>query len=176
MERPTGIPVTGILTESVHLNALFRPDYAQSAGDPDAAAQVFPLTAAKYVPRVLVVDEERLVRWSLGEMLTGAGYQVVDAQNGREARAAVADMEHPLDVMLVDPKLPDGDGLELVREARHRRLTCPVLVMTSCGSVDTVEAALTAGADRVILKPFDLDDLLDLIRQVCPAPTHWSVP
>ena len=78
--------------------------------------------------------------------------------------------------MLVDPKLPDGDGLLLVREARDRRLTYPVLVMTGCGSVDTIETALSAGADRVILKPFDLDDLLDLIRQVCPPPTHWTVP
>jgi DNA-binding response OmpR family regulator len=172
MELPTGIPMTGILTESVHLNPLFRPDYAQGAGDPHTPGQVFPVAPAKYLPRVLVVDEERLVRWSLGEMLTGAGYQVVDAQNGREARAAMADEAHPVDVMLVDPKLPDGDGLLLVREARHRRLTCPVLVMTSCGSVDTLEAALSAGADRVILKPFDLDDLLRLIRQVCPAATH----
>jgi DNA-binding response OmpR family regulator len=97
---------------------------------------------------------------------------VVDTQNGREARAAMADEAHPVDVMVMDPKLPDGDGLLLVREARHRRLTCPVLVMTSCGSVDTLEAALSAGADRVILKPFDLDDLLRLIRQVCPAATH----
>ena len=163
--------MTGIPTESLHLSAVFRPDSAQRAGDPDTAGQVFSLTPAKYLPRVLVVDEERLLRWSLGEMLTGAGYQVVDAQNGREARAAMADEAHPVDVMLVDPKLPDGNGLLLVHEARHRRLTCPVFIMTACGSVDTVEAALGAGADRVILKPFDLDDLLRLIRQVCPAAT-----
>ena len=118
--------MTGILTESLHLNALFRPDYAQCAGDPDTGAQVFPLTPAKYLPRVLVVDEERLVRWSLCEMLTGAGYQVVDAQNGREARAAMADEAHPIDLMLVDPKLPDGDGLLLVHEARRRpHVLCP---------------------------------------------------
>jgi DNA-binding response OmpR family regulator len=171
MELPTGIPMTGILTESLHLNAVFRPDYAQGAGDPDTAAQAFPLTLAKYRPRVLVVDEERLVRWSLCEMLSGAGYQVVDAQNGREARAAMADQAHPVDVMLVDPKLPDGDGLLLVHEARHGRLPCSVLVMTAYGSVEAIEAALTAGADRVILKPFDLDDLLCLVRQVCPAAT-----
>jgi hypothetical protein len=82
MELPTGIPMTGLLTESLHLNALFRPDYAQCAGDPDKAGQVFSRTLAKYLPRALVVvDEECLVRWSLCEMLTGAGYQVVDAQN-----------------------------------------------------------------------------------------------
>jgi two-component system nitrogen regulation response regulator GlnG len=172
MELPTGIPMTGILTESVHLNALFRPDYARCAGNPDTAAQAFPLTLAKYLPRVLVVDEERLVRWSLCEMLSGAGYQVIDAQNGREARAAMADEAHRVDVMLVDPKLPDGDGLLLVHEARHGRLPCSVLVMTADGSAESIEAAVTAGADRVILKPFDLDDLLRLVRQVCPAAAH----
>ena len=73
MELPTGIPMTGILTESLHLNVLFRPDYAQCAGDPDRAAQAFPLTLAKYLPRVfVVVDEERLVRWSLCEVLPAA--------------------------------------------------------------------------------------------------------
>ena len=44
--------------------------------------------------------------------------------------------------------------------------------MTAYGSADTLDAALRAGADRVILKPFDLDDLLRLVRQVCPAATH----
>ena len=164
--------MTGILTESLHLNALFRPASAQGDGNADTAGQVFSLTLAKYLPRVLVVDEERLVRWSLCEMLTGAGYLVIDAQSGLEARAALADEEHPVDLMLVDPRLPDADGLLLVREARQRHLTCAVLVMTSSESVDTIEAALSAGADRVILKPFDLDDLLRLVRQVCPAATH----
>jgi two-component system, NtrC family, nitrogen regulation response regulator GlnG len=160
------------LTESLHNNALFRPDYAPCAGDPEAAGQIFPLTSAKYLPRVLVVDEERLVRWSLCETLTNAGYQVVDAQNGPEAREAIADEDHPIDVMLVDLKLPDGEGLLLVREARRRCLTCPVVVMTAYGSEDTVDAALGAGADHVILKPFDLDDLLRLVRQLCPAAAH----
>jgi DNA-binding response OmpR family regulator len=163
--------MTGILTESLHLNAVFRPDYVQGAGDPDTAAQAFSLTLAKYLPHVLVVDEEPLVRWSLCEMLTGAGYQVIDAQNGREARAVMAAQAHPVDVMLVDPKLPDGDGLLLVHEARQSGLPCSVLVMTADGSAESIEAAVTAGADRVILKPFDLDDLLRLVRQVCAAAT-----
>ena len=72
-------------------------------------------------------------------MLAGAGYQVVEARNGREARVAIADEEHPVDVMLVDLRLPDADGLQLVREARRRCLTCPILIMTAYGSADTLE-------------------------------------
>jgi DNA-binding NtrC family response regulator len=117
---------------------------------------------------VLVVDDEGLLRWSLAEMLAEAGYQVVEAQNGREARTAIADEEHPIDVMLVDLKLPDVDGLQLVREARRRCLTCPILIMTAYGSAETLDSALGAGAHGVVAKPFDLDDMLRMIRQVCP--------
>ncbi len=164
--------MAGTLTETIHINALFEPDFAECAGDPDAAGQIFPPKSAKFLPRVLVVDEEHLVRWSLCEMLTAAGYQVVGAQNRGEAHAAMADEDHPIDVMLVDVTLPGAEGLLLVREARRRCLTCPVLVMTAYGSADTLDAALSAGADHVIVKPFDLDDLLRLVRQVCPAAAH----
>ena len=102
-------------------------------------------------------------------MLTTAGYQVVEAENGRQARVTMADEEHPVDVMIVDLKLPDADGLLLVREARGRWATCPVLVMTPDGFSETLDPALGAGANHVIVKPFDLDDVLRVVRQVCPA-------
>jgi DNA-binding NtrC family response regulator len=158
----------GIPTETLHFNAVCGPDLAQYAGDAVAAGQIFPLRSAKILPRVLVVDDEGLLRWSLAEMLAEAGYQVVEAQNGREARTAIADEEHPIDVMLVDLKLPDVDGLQLVREARRRCLTCPILIMTAYGSAETLDSALGAGAHGVVAKPFDLDDMLRMIRQVCP--------
>jgi two-component system response regulator AtoC len=158
----------GVPTETVHFSAVSGPDLAPPAGDPASHAQIIPLAAAKILPRVLVVDDERLLRWSLAEMLADGGYQVLEAQNGRDARAAFADDEHPIDVMLVDLKLPDVDGLQLVREARRRCLTCPILIMTAYGAADTLEAAVAAGAHGVIAKPFDLDDLLRLVRHVCP--------
>jgi len=158
----------GTSTGILHFNALYGPDLAPYAGDPAAGGQIFPLTSVKILPRVLVVDDEGLLRWSVAEMLAGAGYQVVEAQNGREARVAIVDEEHPVDMMLIDLKLPDVDGLELAREARRHCRTCPILIMTAYGSADTLDAALRAGAHGVIAKPFDLDDLLRMVRQVCP--------
>jgi two-component system NtrC family response regulator len=155
-------------TGTLHFSALYGPDLAQYAGDPVAGGQIFPLKSVKILPRVLVVDDEGLLRWSVAEMLAGAGYQVVEAQNGREARVAIVDEEHPVDMMLIDLKLPDVDGLELVREARRRCLTCPILIITAYGSPDTLDAAVRAGAHGVIGKPFDLDDLLRMVQQVCP--------
>jgi DNA-binding NtrC family response regulator len=164
--------MAGSLTESLYFSALYGPDFARHAGDAAPAGQIFPLRSAEILPRVLVVDDEGLLRWSLAETLADAGYQVVQAQNGREARTAIADDEHPIDVMLVDLKLPDTDGLQLVREARRRCLTCPIIVMTAYGSADTLDAAVAVGAHGVVAKPFDLEDMLRLVRQVCPPSAH----
>ena len=161
--------MAGIRTESPHISALDGPDYARSAGHPGDGGVVISQKPAKTRPRVLVVADERLVRWSLSEMLTTARYQVVEAENGRQARVAMADEEHPVDVMVVDAKLPDADGLLLVREARRRCVTCPVFFMTADGFADGLGSDLRAGVDHVMVKPFDLDDFLRLVRQVCPA-------
>jgi DNA-binding NtrC family response regulator len=128
---------------------------------PQRAAEILP-------PRVLVVDDEALLRWSLAEMLSAVGYTVVEARDGREARLAFADTDHPIDAVLLDLKLPDATGLQLLREARARCLTCPIIVMTAFGAAETVDAALAGGAVKVVTKPFDLDDMLRLVRQVCP--------
>jgi two-component system, NtrC family, response regulator AtoC len=159
----------GIPTETVHFNAVYGRDLAPHADGPIAEPQIFPRPSAKILPRVLVVDDEGLLRWSVAEMLADAGYQVIEARNGRDARTALADDEHPIDVMLVDLQLPDVDGLQLVREARRGCLTCPILVMTAYGSADTLEAVIAAGAHGLIAKPFDLDDMLRAVRQVCPT-------
>ena len=159
----------GIPTETVHFSAICGRDLARHADDPMVAGQIFSRTSAKFLPRVLVVDDEGLLRWSVAEMLADAGYQVIEAANGRDARAAIADDEHPIDVMLVDLKLPDVDGLQLVREARRGCLTYPILVMTAYGSADALEAAIAAGAHGLLAKPFDLDDMLRAVRQVCPT-------
>jgi DNA-binding NtrC family response regulator len=160
-------------------HVLDRPHFIASASSPVDHAdrtprqrqEIFPLGAAKFPPpRVLIVDDEALLRWSLAEMLSAAGYEVVEARDGREARLAFADAEHPLHAMLLDLKLPDASGLQLLREARARSMTCPVVLMTAFGSSDTVDAALASGAFSVVSKPFDLDDMLRLVEQLCPLP------
>ncbi len=129
------------------------------------------MSAAKIrTPRVLIVDDEALLRWSMAEMLTAAGYEVVEARDGREARSAFADAAG-IDAMVVDLKLPDASGLQLLREARARSISCPIVLMTAYGSPDTVDAALASGACRVVSKPFDLDDMLHLVIQLCPLST-----
>jgi len=154
---------------SPHFNATLRGRVEDGGGQPAADEEIFPLSAPKFLtPRVLIVDDEALLRWSLAEMLSAAGYEVIEARDGREARRAFADASRPIDAMLLDLKLPDATGLQLLEEARRRCLACPIVIMTAYGTSDTVDAALASGAHRVVSKPFDLDDMLRLMRQLCP--------
>jgi DNA-binding NtrC family response regulator len=157
---------------SPHFNATLRGEVEGGVGQPVSGEEIFPLSAAKILtPRVLIVDDEALLRWSLAEILSGAGYEVIEARDGREARQAFADAGRPIDAMLLDLKLPDASGLQLIEEARRRCLSCPIVLMTAYGTTDTVERALASGAHRVVSKPFDLDDMLRLMRQLCPPST-----
>ena len=163
----------GPLAETPHSTATSAPG---AHGDRPGAARggpIIPLEAAKFpAARVLVVDDEGLLRWSLSEMLHAAGYQVLQARDGREARLAFADDAHPLDAILLDLKLPDVYGLQLIQEARRHCAGCPIVIMTAYGTADVVEAALSAGAARVLTKPFDLDLMVGLLRELCPARCH----
>jgi DNA-binding NtrC family response regulator len=123
-----------------------------------------------HAPLVLIVDDEALVRWSVAQTLTDAGYRVLEAANGREARSAVHDPHQPIEAVLLDLRLPDDTGLDILEDIRRVRTRCPVLVMTAFGSQESVERALRLGALAIIAKPFDLDELLQAVRRICPAP------
>lgn len=159
--------------ETPHFTATARGVGEGAAPETRSDEEIFPLTAPK-IPtrRVLIVDDEALLRWSLAEMLSGAGYEVVEARDGREARRAFADVQHPVDAMLLDLKLPDANGLQLLQEARRRCPTCPIVIMTAYGTADAIDTAIRSGAMRVVSKPFDLDDVLGLLRQLAPLPPH----
>jgi DNA-binding NtrC family response regulator len=120
--------------------------------------------------RVLIVDDEALLRWSIAEMLAAAGYETFIAADGAEARRALDECKD-LGAILVDLRLPDTDGLSLIDEAHRRGIDCPVVLMTAYGSVDMLRDARGRGA-HVVLKPFDLDEMVRVIRQICPLPAE----
>jgi DNA-binding NtrC family response regulator len=111
---------------------------------------------------VLVVDDEDLVRWSLGERLGPEGCEVVQAAGVAEARARC---EEGVDLVLLDYRLPDGDGLDLLSELRRDDPDLPVVLMTAYSSVKGAVAAMRGGAFHYLAKPFDLDEVALVVQQ-----------
>ena len=117
--------------------------------------------------KILIVDDERLVRQSLEKGLTDQGYLVISADNGRGA-ISLAEEESP-DLVLLDLKLPDLNGIEVLKRLREIDKNVTVLIITAYGSIDTAIAAIRSGAYDYLTKPFDLETILLSVRQALEA-------
>lgn len=115
------------------------------------------------LPRtVLIVDDEALIRWSLSEGLSDAGWAVQQASSGDAARAAVRALDgHPF-LILLDLRLPDVADLSLLLELRRTRPDVPLILMTAHGTNEDASQALAAGAFAVVGKPFDVSEMVSL--------------
>lgn len=111
---------------------------------------------------ILIVDSELAIVELLAEYLRGRGWEVSTAGDGREARALLA--AHRYDVLLTDLKLPDTDGLDLVRHASRQLPPVPGVVMAGYTTVDNVVRALRLGVADFLLKPFKLRDVHTLLE------------
>lgn len=116
-------------------------------------------------PTVLVVDDEPLIRWSLSEGLTEAGYAVRLAANGAEARAVLGGAAGTPMVLLLDLRLPDVADLSLLREVRTRWPKVRVVMMTAHGSAEDAERARDLGALKFVDKPFDVSEMVKIIDE-----------
>jgi two-component system KDP operon response regulator KdpE len=112
-------------------------------------------------PRILVVDDESQILRALRTSLQGAGYDVEVAATAEEALASAA--MHPPQGVILDLVLPDGSGADVCRELR-RWTNAPVLVLSAVGDEQEKIAALDAGADDYVTKPFGIDELLARLR------------
>lgn len=119
--------------------------------------------------RVLVVDDERLIRWSIAETLTHAGHTVVEAENGAAAVRALTTADGPIDAVFLDFRLPDSDDLKLLATIRRLVPDSPVILMTAYGSPEVTRGAIELGVYQVMTKPFEMHDLPPLLMKACRA-------
>jgi len=112
--------------------------------------------------RILVVDDEPSMQEVVGIMLRKEGFEVALAGSRGEAAEALAAC--PVDMVITDIKLPDGDGLEILRHVKAGAPDTCVVVMTAYGSTRTAVAALKMGAHDYLIKPFDMDELKFVVR------------
>jgi DNA-binding NtrC family response regulator len=124
----------------------------------------FPQAAKKFTRRsVLVVDDERLVRWSVREVLTARGCDVVEAGDARSAMQELGTGDS-IDLVLLDLRLPDCDDLRLLSCIRQKAPHIPVILMTAFATREIVDEATGRGA-FVLTKPFDLNHLATAVER-----------
>lgn len=112
---------------------------------------------------ILIVDDEQSYRQLLTLVFEEGGNSVRTAMNGRQALAALE--EEPADVIVSDVKMPDMDGIELLRAVRETLPDIGVVLMTAFASVETAREAFKLGADDFITKPFDVEELKLIVRK-----------
>jgi two-component system, NtrC family, response regulator AtoC len=111
---------------------------------------------------ILVVDDESLLRWSLRERLSSEGYRILEAGTAAEALSQASE---GVDLILLDFKLPDGDGLTILRQVKVQTPETLVILMTAFSTVENAVEAMKLGAYHYVNKPFNLDEVALLVEK-----------
>ena len=125
-------------------------------------------------PAVLVVDDERNIRLTLSMALEALNIPVDTAENGEEALQKLA--EKSFQLMLLDLKLPDIDGLEVLRQVVDKHSATKVIIITAYGSVEVAVEAMKRGAIDFLQKPFQPTEVRDMVRRLLQAPPEDEPP
>lgn len=113
---------------------------------------------------ILIVDDQKGVRRLLEELFRKEGWNVRSAGDGLEAIQRVE--ESVPDLILMDVKMPNMNGLEATHEIMERNPNIPIIMMTAYGEIEVVKQALDAGVKRCISKPFDIMALRDMVNKL----------
>lgn len=129
-------------------------------------------TASNPRLRVLVVDDEMLIRWSVVETLAGRGHEVHEAHDARSALDALEEAPEPFDVALVDLRLPDSTDLSLLQKIKRMVPSMAIVMMTAFGTPDIIAGARELGAYDVVSKPFDVHGIERLLINAYHGRAH----
>ena len=127
------------------------------------------------LPLVLIVDDDRLTRWSVARILTRVGYRVQEAATTADGLSAIAG-DRP-DAVLLDIVLPDGDGFSMLRTIRKTHPRLPVILITAHGSEETARTARDLGARGHLIKPCNPAELCAALAVALDRPLesdHFS--
>ncbi|HLE42258.1 MAG TPA: sigma-54 dependent transcriptional regulator [Nitrospirota bacterium] len=117
--------------------------------------------------KILVIDDEQLIRWTLEQHLTKGGYEVSTAESAEKGMDLIAD--DPPDLLLLDNHLPDMSGLEMLEKLNVRERNIMVIMITAYGMVETAVKAMKLGAYDYISKPFNIEEINFAIKKALEA-------
>ena len=118
--------------------------------------------------KILVVDDLKSIRLTLSGILEDEGYKVAMAENGYQAIEAAK--QTPFDLIFMDIKMPGINGVQTFREIKKVNPDAAVIMMTAYSVEDLVREALEEGAYAVVYKPFDIEEMLGMIRSALRCP------
>jgi DNA-binding NtrC family response regulator len=113
--------------------------------------------------KILVVDDEKLIRWSLGKALQTAGYDVDAATNGDEALQIMEKFRY--DIVITDLRMPGLTGMELLKKIKQKGSAPPVIFVSAYLSKKVIDDAIHDGAFRCVNKPFQMENILHIVRE-----------
>jgi DNA-binding response OmpR family regulator len=116
------------------------------------------------MPRILVVDDELLIRDLLYDFFSSRNYDIILAESGSKALEILG--VEDIDLILTDLKMPDMDGLELIRRADTKKNGPPVIIMTGFPSIESAIEAIRLRVADYIIKPFNINRLFESIEAV----------
>jgi DNA-binding NtrC family response regulator len=151
--------VVGILVDSPLLENTLQPASEAVLGDFPPAPKKSPGVG------VLIVDDESLIRWSLAQTLIDHDYVVMEAGDGKQALAILRNPPEPVEVVMLDYRLPDTNGLQLLAAIRGLSPATRVVMMTAYGTAEVVAEAMRLGAVCVVTKPIEMQDVADIVSR-----------
>ena len=117
--------------------------------------------------RILVVDDDHAMRLALSESLESCGYDIEAVENGCDALSLFA--KSKFDLVVTDMRMPGMTGIEVLRNVKNMSSGIPVILITAYGTVGTAVEAMKEGAAEFIMKPFSLDDIESVVKNVLSA-------
>jgi two-component system, NtrC family, response regulator AtoC len=117
--------------------------------------------------RMLICDDEELIRWSLGTHFTAAGYHVREASNGQQALDQIH-ISQP-DILLLDLRMPERSGMEVMKQVKQNDYRFPIIVLTAHGAIDSAIMATKLGSHAYLSKPFKLCEVQEVVEKALEA-------